>query len=235
MSPIASAETLQIHARTLLGLLLLAAAAPAGAQGAEPCDFERCGLRVQGTSVLRGPGTDRVAGLGRLYADLRFLETAGDSAAILARTAARAHERSQLAGALATVALLPLYEHFYVSGRVREDPSWTSAGLGLTGVVALYVAAWWQRPVRGSVSRAVWWYNRGVAAGEVYDRSPELPALDPDHFGRAGLVWGAFLGMAAGQGLARHTAPDREPLLELLALPAATAGVGWLVGRAIDR
>ena len=217
--------------------LLVALAAPLTAQSIEPCDFDRCGLRTQGLSVVRGPGGDRVAGLGPLYADLRFLEAAGDSAAILARTAARAHERSQLAGALGSVALIPLYTTMFatVDGWRSGDVSWTSVGLASAGFIVEYFAVRWDRPVSGSFSRAVWWYNRDVAAGEVYDESPPLPPLDPDHFGRAGLVWGAALGMAGGNALARHTSPDREPLLELLALPAATAGVGWLIGRAIDR
>lgn len=220
-------------------LAITAVARPAAAQttrAGDGCTFERCGLRVQGSSVYRGLEGERVGRMGLFYADLRFLQAAPDSAGILARRAVSRHERSGLLRHLAQFSFMPTYAMSLA--RIGDDDvpahGWTALGLAVAGLLLDHIADRRGEGAATAMSRSVWWYNHDVAAGRIGDARPDLPPLDPDHFGRAGLGWGYAIGITAGTILASESDQD-EPVVELIAVPAASAVVGWLVGRVIPR
>ena len=211
---------------------------PATAQDGA-CGFDRCGLRLQHHAVFRGPGDDRVASARGFYPDLRFLLAADDSVALLAAEALDLAERSILARQVAVLGLAPalvLYQPFDQNGDVRESTLWVSGAAGIIGYVAAMLGTRWDTRLDPALSRAVWHYNRAVAAGEVTGAPPALPHLEPAHHGRTGLMWGLATGTVVGSFLAgRNRTGDDDLTFDALVLPWGGAAAGWLVGRLVPR
>ena len=228
---------------TVLVLTLLAAApplaaAPLAAQSALPCDFERCGLRIQGRTVHRGPAHDPVATAGTTYPDLRFLIAAGDSVEILARDAVAHLDRATAAHAIAALAIAPSATLVYGSTDWldhHENEGWTALGLVAAGYIAAFIGSRAWRRADEPLSRAVWHYNRAVVSGDVPGTPPPLPPLDPAHFGRTGFGIGLVTGATVGMIVVRGAAPDESVWVPGFAYPWAGAAAGWLVGRLIPR
>jgi hypothetical protein len=149
--------------RALLSSLLLACAAQptvvrAQAAPDTSCSYSRCGLRVNhgffSTRLVRGATGESVSRLGWFGSGVGLLLAASDSAAYYARQYKSRRSTSDLlnlvGGALVLVGI--------TGGEgVREAGPFTLAGLTL-GLVALP----FEFTSRGSLDRAVWWYNRDL-------------------------------------------------------------------------
>ena len=227
----------------LLSALLAAGAAAATSAAAQEgsCTFERCGLRAQGTSVFRGLGDDLVVRTGSHYPDVRFLEAAGDSIAMLGRAARADAERAIVAAGVAGMLWAPAAVLIYgpgLHGVVDDAPTaetWTALGMMVAGYIPVMLSSRWRERVPGLLSRAVWRYNRAVAAGAVSGHPPELPPLDPAHFGRTGFKWGLLAGVVAASFLTRNARPDEDVWIEGFVVPWAGAAAGWVAGRMVPR
>jgi hypothetical protein len=224
-----------IRFNLLLALASLAASVgplSATAQTADICAWDGCGLRFDGRTLLQGVEAERVGGFGMLYADLAILTTGPDTAAVLARSAQRAKARSAYvllgmhAGTAMSLALLITERN-----DVLAPPFAVTYGVTLG---ASFLVGHLQRRAMARAAEAAWWYNRGVAAGEV-PLAAELPPPDPPNHARAGLYWGIQAGQVAAiltQGYARANSPT-ETLVRVGA-PLVASAAGRLPDRAGD-
>ena len=141
------------------------AATPAPQPPIEACSYDACALRVEpgraffGAPVLlRGASAERIGRFGLRGPDLAGIVAGSDSAVAHARAFRPHQRRAGIAGLLSTAAgvtALVLGLNDANDGNVWP----ASAAAGALGAYAGYEARLAQR----ELSRALWWYNRGVA------------------------------------------------------------------------
>ena len=152
--------------QSLLSVVILLAPALAPAQEVPPaCSFAACALRLErggifsGSKVLRGADGEFV-GDYEPSTVLQDLFAAGDSTAAYYAEFTVAHRsakrRSMIGLALSTVGLGVLF----ISG----DTTWGPV-LHIGGLVVEVTSAGPRAGAQRAFSRAVWWYNRGLAGG----------------------------------------------------------------------
>lgn len=146
----------------------LLAPAPTAAQAAsrtEPCAYDACALRLWETDLLEGRDGERVGGFGffRPPAARELLE-ASDSAAWYLDRVEETYTSGRVIwfiGQVASLAGLVMY--------FSADPGVQEGGLAAQTAGFLVISLGERRVTRAreAMSRAVWWYNRDVAAGRA--------------------------------------------------------------------
>lgn len=149
--------------RALLSSLLLALATQptvvrAQAAPDTSCSYSRCALRIKhgflSTRLVRGTAEESVARLGWFGRGVDVLLAASDSAAYHAR---QYRSRLTTANVVGLVGAALLLVGAARGEGIGDGGPWILAGLTLSLVELPF-----QLTSRGSLDRAVWWYNRDL-------------------------------------------------------------------------
>ena len=138
-------------------LALLVTAQSASAQDA--CTYDECALKVTrgflGTSILKGTEEERVARIILLAPHLDLFAQRSDSAGLYYEAFRGQQNRSTwfLIGGAAAFLTGPLL--------ARENET-AGIAITVTGIGALVVAVVESISASNKLTRAVWWYNRGL-------------------------------------------------------------------------
>lgn len=128
------------------------------------CTYDRCSLRLEGSRVLRGSIGAVAASIGFLSADdMSAIMSSPDSALHYASVFDRNYARSQrmmLAGSvIGSASVLVLTKR---RGLGRGTRNVLIAGTAL-GASSTFIAIRGIERARRALSRAIWWYNKGLA------------------------------------------------------------------------
>jgi len=209
---------------------------------AASCTYASCALRMSGTSILAGTDGRKVGSFGFLSAPrLGPWIGVSDSASYHFQVV----EDNFVSGQVMSLSGLVLSTLGIVatSGWEGSDRGWI--GIGVTAV-GLGLEIWGGRKTRrayDAMQSAIWWYNGSLSGDPIPSdagggRGPIVPfGATPEHRGRAGVVLGSALGLAAGLAISsRHPASETaQGLGETLVVGALGGLVGWRIGVHLPR
>lgn len=143
----------------------LAAQTPLAAQAPAGCTYATCALRVEqsffsGTRLLRGASGERVSRLGGFGGGADLLLEGPDSVATHARSYVSATRRSTTLGLLGTAAYVVVLVR---TDNFRDDFDDASIATAIAGSAFGIAAIPFALKAKRELSRAVWWYNGGLA------------------------------------------------------------------------
>ena len=161
----------------LFALLCTAGVAPAQEAG---CTWDACALRVEGGSLLQGVRGEVRGTIVGLTPDVAILTAGPDSAAAYAARFTIARPRSDLWetwGGLGRGIAMAAWIHFSLAD-TGDGWAWTAAALMPVAQSARAHARRQDVIAERSLERAVWWYNRELAAPGAVQAGSTIPALE---------------------------------------------------------
>ena len=126
------------------------------------CTYDTCAIRVEGDRLLRGTGST-VAGRLGLWSGPRLSEllSGSDSVSFYARRFDQNYNIGQRLSFLGVALAVPVMLQWVPGERRTMSDAWL-VGLGVPSIVFNITSTVKLRRARVALSRALWWYNRGL-------------------------------------------------------------------------
>lgn len=147
--------------RSLTIILLALTGRLTSAQAVPLCPYDQCALRLEGSRVFRGVGSEAAVGRLGVWSGPRLLELVG--AVDSARPYAMRFDANYNVGARLTFAGALLLAPVVVDalrgsyGTMRREHQ---LYLSISGLTMVLIGGAKQRTAHDALSRALWWYNR---------------------------------------------------------------------------
>jgi hypothetical protein len=173
LTPFIGTVTRKIGMRSVflaaLGLVLSLSSLPVRAQRIEPsaCTYDECALRIESGNLVRGVSGKKVERLGFFFSsEIAKHVATSDSALRYARMYERNHSPGTVllfVGEGAALGALGWFEGQWKGSFPSMTPTRSAIAIGGVALM-LYGASKMNKAGRG-LARAIWWYNRDLAAG----------------------------------------------------------------------
>lgn len=201
------------------------------------CTYATCALRMSGRSILAGAEGRKVGSFGFLSApQLRPWVATSDSASHYLRIV----EENYVTGGVLTFSgvILSALGIIAAGGWEGSDKEWIGVGAAVTGLSLSIIGGGRTSRARDAMQSAIWWYNGDLVDSAGPDGERIVPFVAaPQHRGRAGVVIGSVVGLAAGMAVSSRDSSTEtaEGLATTLLVGGAGGLIGWRVGLGLSR